>query len=100
MLDRLSLSRPMCANFKYLDALPLHPKCKIYFLTQTCRWSTPLNEVGDQFLASFDFKFGERHSISAALPWCGNGAVCRTFTPSTIRMSGWSTSCHWFGTMS
>src|SRR5258705_13852602 len=65
MLDRLSLSRPMCANFKYLDALPLHPKCKIYFLTQTCRWSTPLNEVGDQFLASFDFKFGERHSISA-----------------------------------
>src|SRR5258706_7424660 len=65
MLDRLSLPRPMCANFKYLDALPVHPKCKIYFLTQTCRWSTPLNEVGDQFLAPFDFKFEERHSISA-----------------------------------
>ena len=35
-----------------------------------------------------------------ALPSRGSRPVCRTLTPSTIRMSGVSTSIHWFGTMS
>jgi hypothetical protein len=33
--------------------------------SEVIRVTTPFNKLGDQFLASFDFKFGERHSISA-----------------------------------
>jgi hypothetical protein len=35
-----------------------------------------------------------------ALPSRGSRPVCSTLTPSTIRMSGRSTSIHWFGMMS
>ena len=66
MLNGLSPSGPMRSNFKYLDASPLHPKCKIHVLAKTGRWSTPFNELGDQFLASLLFNFSECHSVSAS----------------------------------
>src|SRR5260370_39764489 len=58
---------PMGADLKYLDTRPFDSKCKINFLTKTGRWSPSFDELGDQFLASFDFKFGKCHVAFAAI---------------------------------
>ena len=64
MFNGLACSFPTRTDFKYLDAVPFHTKCKINFFAKSCRWSTPFNELGDQSFASFDFKFAECHDCS------------------------------------
>jgi hypothetical protein len=67
MFDGIAFARPMRTYLEYLDALPVYAECEINVFTETWRWSTPLNEFGHQFLAPFDFKFGEHHRCSVQL---------------------------------
>src|SRR5258707_942420 len=55
MLNGLSASAPMRSKFKYLDALPLHPKCKIHVLT---RQKAPLDR-------GFGFAFARYKNLAA-----------------------------------
>ena len=61
MFNGFAFARPMRSYLEYLNALLLHPKCKINALAKAWRRSTLLNELGHHCLAPVEVKFRERH---------------------------------------